>query len=151
MSELKNEAEAFRLALIGGVIPVATVIAWADAQIEAAVSPGIELIDLSLSGPHGVGGVVSALERLPGVTDTAAVSRRVLAWMDDALRRDPIRLPDVVRTLERMAIDDVVPDDRARSEMYGFDDQLSLADQRIYGTPELVLAEVQTFLRRYRT
>src|SRR5262245_21168144 len=145
----KTEAEALKLAVSAGVVPISEAIAWADAQISATVVPPIALIDVSLSAPAGIGGVVAALGRIPGEVNPTAISLRAFTFMGTALERDPGLLRNVVVALERMAIENIAPTDTARNDMFGFDDQLTLAEQQIFGTPESVLADVKTFLWAY--
>ncbi len=48
MTNLPEEANTYRVALLIGVADVDTVVAWADRQIEAAAIPANPLIDVSL-------------------------------------------------------------------------------------------------------
>lgn len=64
--KIKEEAEAFRLALIEARATVAEVVAWADKIIQENPDTPFEILDISSSGQSSVPDMVSKLSQVPG-------------------------------------------------------------------------------------
>jgi hypothetical protein len=78
MARIKDEAEAFAIALESEATDVGTVVAWADKQIEKLEQPDWSLCEVALSGKKSSTDVIHLLQKIPGTPDQRGVMRGVL-------------------------------------------------------------------------
>ncbi len=144
----KNRVEAYAIALSHGFVDLQKAVSWADSVITQEESPDPALIDASLS-VENMNDMLSALHRVSGVTDPMRIARLLFADMLQAVRSDPRHAKRIARVLYSMALEGIVPDDTAESEMLYFDDAFALAISQDYGTEAEVKKELGEFLSRY--
>ncbi|HLJ55392.1 MAG TPA: hypothetical protein VKT77_10160 [Chthonomonadaceae bacterium] len=149
MDDIKEKAESFRRGLHLGLHAVADVIPWLDAVIDEEPEPDIAIIEAALSGSRGPLAVADRLAEVPGTFDRRAVTARLIGAMVGLLRRDPSKIKAIARWLFQLALDGDAPDDEAENFMWGFEDDLLLAMDGVYGDVNDLRTELQEFLSRY--
>jgi hypothetical protein len=91
MSQLKDEAEAFAIALESTAADVNEVVAWADNRIAFLDHPDWTLFEVALAGKKSPSEVAVLLHRIPGTLDTQSVMRTLLQLMKEKLVSNPSR------------------------------------------------------------
>jgi hypothetical protein len=86
MTDLSQEANTYRVALLIGAIDVDSVIAWADRQIEASTIPENELIDISLGRSSPLASIVARLGELTENTKDPRTIKNAFAIVADQVR-----------------------------------------------------------------
>ena len=138
-------AEAYRLALVDDLVSPQAVDGWLDGLIAAVDSPSPELIDASVAANESVPALVAALAALaPGFEPELSV-RGYFRLASDRIADDASSIRTVTRTLEQLALDHRAPSG-CEAAMLRFDDAMSLARGRVYGTEDEVLLELRAFL-----
>ena len=138
-------AEAYRLALVDGVVGPETIDTWLDSLIAAADVPSPELIDASLAACCSVASLVTALEPLALGYDTEFAIKGYFRLAAIWLERDTTPVRTVTRSLEQLALAGQAPDGCAH-EMLRLDDAMSLARGGVRGSEGAVREELMTFL-----
>lgn len=143
MSQLKDEAEAFAIALESTAADVNEVVAWADNQIAFLDHPDWTLCEIALAGKKSPSEVADLLHRIPGTSDLQSVMRTLLHLMKEKLVSNPSRADQIAKKLFLMAAYDGVIDDPALKNicLWGWD-ALDLADQGVQETRDQVISEL---------
>lgn len=144
---MKERAEAYRAALLLGIIQIKDVTAWCDSIIIEEELPDIAIIEASISGSKGVNAVADALSGVKGESDKRVVTKRIFGCMYDFVSQDRKQAPKVARQLYHMAIDNDVPNDEAEPEMWYFWDAIDLAVDGMHGDEEKLIDEMLQFLK----
>jgi hypothetical protein len=134
MGTQKNEAERLRIAVEGGWVPIADVVAWADRQIEEAPQPHPSLVDLALAHNRTREEVASLLDAVPGSVDRVEVMRSCLSDLRGVVGRTPWLAADVASWIESSAHRGELSEADFGSEPLALADVFALAQQGIYGT-----------------
>ncbi len=96
MTDLSQDANTYRVALIVGVADVDSVIAWADRQIEASTIPAIPLIDISLGRTSPLSSLVAHLAKLTDNTKDARSIKNAFVMVADRIREQSIDLETAI-------------------------------------------------------
>lgn len=86
MTNLSQEANTLRVALIVGVVDVDSVIAWADRQIEVSTIPANPLIDISLGRSYPKSTLIARLAELTDHKKDARSIKNAFAMVADGVR-----------------------------------------------------------------
>jgi hypothetical protein len=150
MPTLNEDAAFLRLALVHGVVSVAEVVAWADAEIAALERPHPVLIEISTSGRRTPGEVAAELDPLASGCDDVKQMDRLFAAMYHTLSHDFEASRRIASTLYSFALSGMMPSgDASEGAMLYFDDALDLAFDGVYGTVDGVVHEMLRFLAPY--
>ncbi len=143
---LKEEAYALAVAVEAGLASVDVAISWADRLI--AVAPRIPGVLLAVSMPQNghPQDVVRPLKELAAGVEPGRAVRRVIALMRERFITDPEAYPKLTADLERLALQGIVPNEQAASQMARLDDARLLAEAGTYGSPADILHEFSVFL-----
>lgn len=145
----KETAEFFRYGLIHGLHSVDSAMDWIDTVLIAETTPDITLIEASLCGSRGPLAVADWLSQVPGEFDRRVVARRLFGAMEMLLHQNPAKSQIVAHWLYLMAQDEYIPADEAESQMWSFDEDLSLAADGIHGCMEELNKDLDRFLAGY--
>ena len=149
MTEYRKRAEAYRLALMAGLVEPSEIIAWAR---EAA--SGDKKGDPALKQIAG-GDLLSAadlgdlLGKVKGTVDTQALLRDLFGAMHRALQADPAKAAHITQVLERLAHAGIAPDSAAEVRMWAYEELRRLAEGGPAGTMEKLHEELEQFLKTY--
>jgi hypothetical protein len=126
LSDLRTTAEALAIAVEEVLIPVADVVAWADARIAESDVPHIALCDLAMARNAYPVDIANYLRSLPGEVDYTAAAREVVKIALAQLRSgvDPSTIGDVLSVLDEH---ELLPDGDFRDEAWTFGDGIDLA------------------------
>lgn len=150
MPTLNEDAAFLCLALGHGLVSVAEVVAWADAEIAARERPHPALIEVSTSGRRSPGEVAAALYPLASECDEVKQLDRLFAAMYHTLSHDVEASRRIASALYTLALSGTMPsgDNPERAMLY-FEDALDLAFDRVHGTVDVVVHEMLRFLAPY--
>ena len=140
---LKQEAAVYRYALISGIVEIAEVTAWADAWIWRLDEYPDALIDVSLSASRP-DQLLMALGDLAEPSDSLSIFATLCRMMAHFLEKHPEKFKTVTQLLERLALDDTLPEE-CSSEAFRFDDARCLAEDGVLDL-KVVHDEVMAFL-----
>jgi len=101
MTNLPEEANTYRVALLIGVADVDTVVAWADRQIQAEAIPANPLIDVSLGRSSPLSVLVEHLAALTGNTKDVRSIKNAFAMVADRVRNNSIKVETAVTNCYR--------------------------------------------------
>lgn len=149
MLTLKETAELYRLALLGGWISSEEVAAWTDHVIEGVAKPDASILEASVRARRPRAEMAEALGQVSGEFDGRAVHRALLGLMHRAVSQDRTLAARTAAALYLIASDDEAPDEHASSLMWSFDDDLEMAHEGVYGDPEQTIDEMIHFLSDY--
>jgi hypothetical protein len=146
----KETAEAYRLAVIHGVVPPRRAVEWADGVLarDAVVDPS--MLDLASAWSRGAGDVVSALNAVPGDADPSIVLRLFLLLVDERLTADPGHAEATAKLLFDLVIYGDGAGQELQDDIYYVDDCFEQA--RLGGACTLLeaCAEVSRVVRAHR-
>lgn len=148
ITNLKEDAEAFRLGLLAGTVTVPEVVSWADDAIAAAETPDATIIEIALAGRRSPADVVALLREVPGDADHARTVRRVFRGMLDALKGDPHRGAEIARGLYQLALNGELPEREFGWRAYDLEEAFHLAQTGIYRIQD-ALADLQRYLEEH--
>lgn len=140
----KDIADFFRLGLLGGVVSLREVIAWADSLISASESPEEAALDLSISEWQGRLAAIDALGAFSGESDDTLPTHLLLARCNELVRSGQSDEFTVLSALRGLPLyDDIY------NRVDTLDDAKYLAEHQHYGTLHDVRADVREFLRQF--
>ncbi|MEF2280110.1 hypothetical protein V3W47_17600 [Deinococcus sp. YIM 134068] len=137
----------YRQALLSALITSSEVVAWADRQIPRLDVLPDALVDVSLSGGD-TNKLSIALGELGARKLSETAFRLYAMHLLSLLRDDPASLSSVTGALYRLAWTKEAPENIG-DKICGFDDELHLARELIYGSLEEVEADVRKFLQSW--
>ena len=149
-SNMKEQAEFYRVGLLLGLFKISDVIAWCDSVIMAEAAPDLAIIEASMSGGKGVDAVVSALSEMKGEFDSRSVKKRIFRSMHDLVNQDREQALRIARLLYGMAFDDFAWNEEIEQEMRSFDNAFDDVAYRNY-TEEKITDEMLQFLKKQST
>jgi hypothetical protein len=141
-------AMAYARSLEYGFATPADIMPWLDSLILATEQPSDTLIDAALAG-NDRKQMFSLLQVLGAGADPTEVARYRVVDMKTALERGDATEASIALALYRMATFEHVPHPAAVGAMFWFNDALDLAERRIQGEVEEVVAELWAFLEKY--
>lgn len=86
MTNLSQDANTYRVALLVGATDIDSVIAWADRQIEASTIPAIPLIEISLGRSSPLATIVARLGDLTENTKDPRSIKNAFSMVADQIR-----------------------------------------------------------------
>jgi hypothetical protein len=144
----KDIAEFFRLGLVAGICEPSSIARWADSIVAAEPSPHIAFIELCVAGSQPASSVQTLLGAVPGQTTRdlpfrmlLGHSSRLLAAHNFTAEQLLLRLYDLAR-LESLH-------EGIYGDLSGFEDELSLARDGVFGTVADVAQHFTRFLADY--
>lgn len=138
MTNLSQEANTYRVALIVGVADVDTVIAWADRQIEASTIPANPLIDISLGRSLPLSSLVAHLAELTEHTKDERSIKNAFALVAEGVRNNSIDVETAVMNCYRFLKSEGLLYDDDFDIFINLEDDLSLIRDGIFGQDRLL-------------
>lgn len=145
MSNLPLQAAEFHLSYRLGVVDQKTIVDWATESLGNFLSPPEVLVEVTFMKESHPADLLGALKKLSGEVEPIAVFPNVMARAHKVLLEKPVLLNHFTRTLYQIASehDFNLPEEYA--PIYGFDDELALAENGTYGRVEEIYQEVVEF------
>lgn len=137
MTNLSQEANTYRVALIVGATNVDSVIAWADRQIEASTIPPNPLIDVSLGRSSPLISIVARLAELTENTTDPRSIKNAFAMVADRVRNKTIDVETAVMNCYRFLQSEGLLYDDDFDIFINLEDDLSLIRDGIFGQDRL--------------
>ena len=142
----KEMADYFKLGLRLGLLDQSPVIIWADALIHAQEKPDISIIELSLSGGRSLNDTIACLGNIKGEANTDTAIKLTLAHLWREVKTGRMSLDAASVILYRLkdlatAQSDVI------DKICTLDENLSLAEDGVYGSIEEALNEIRDYLK----
>ena len=119
---------------------------WAFSVIEALDAPPIEIIEIATANDRN--SAMDALQSAAHGADQAAAGRWLLEDIFGQLQAGDITAMDATRAAMRVAQTTSLPD-QVYYDFDGLDDELQLAGNGTYSTPEMVRADVLKVLKEH--
>jgi hypothetical protein len=139
----RTEAEALAACLELGWLSTSDAVRWADAQILKTDVPSNALCDIAMASRQNNLDVALMLRQLPGVIDSAYVTRRLLECAAERLRHQPEKARSIAFALYQMAMGDVLPPGPLRQNAWWFYDAIDLAESRtVEETPAQIIRQM---------
>jgi len=142
------EADYYLYGVEQGILRFEEAIAWADKIIESEDIPSGEIIEVALSRPRGRNGVMKSLKEVLGERNPQVSGAMLLSELSNKLDQG-----ESVRSVARKALNVAwatqLPEE-VRWEFDQIDDELSLAEQGIYGDVEQCKSELINSLSRHK-
>jgi len=131
-----------------GILGFDQAISWAEEVIEKEDQPSGEIIDLALSRPRGRNGVMEALKEVQGERNPQVAGAMLLF---DLSRK--LELGESIKSIASKSLSVAwatqLPEE-VRWEFDHIDDEISLAEQGIYGDLAQCKIELEKSLSKYR-
>jgi hypothetical protein len=137
MTDLSQEANTYRVALLIGATDVDSVIAWADRQIEASSIPENPLIDISLGRSSPLASIVARLAELTENTKDPRTIKNAFAIVADRVRNQLIDVETAVMNCYRFLQSEGMLYDDDFDIFINLEDDLSLIRDGIFGPDRL--------------
>ena len=137
MTDLSQEANTYRVALIVGAADVDTVITWADRQIEASTIPANPLIDLSLGRSSPLSALVAHLAELTDDMKDARSIKNAFAMVADRIRNKSIDIEAAIMNCYRFLQSEGLLYHDDFDIFINLEDDLSLIRDGIFGKDRL--------------
>ena len=129
----KTQAEAFRTALLLGLVATEVVVKWVDGIIDEDAKPDISMIDVAMAGSRSTWEVADLLSAVPGAANVESVRFLVLCAVRDYLRATPVSVRRMCELLVTIRTEGLAPSEKLRDRISIIEDRLDLAERRIHG------------------
>lgn len=141
------KADYFLYGIELGILSFDQAITWAEKVIELEDAPSGEVIDLALSRPRGRNGVIEALKEIQGERNPQFAGAMLLSDLATKLE-----LGESIKSIASKALSVAwatqLPE-AARQHFDHIDDEISLAEQGIYGDLAQCKVELINSLNKY--
>lgn len=137
MTNLSQDANTYRVALILGAADVNSVIAWADRQIEASTIPANPLIDISLGRSLPLSAFVAHLAELTDNTKDGRSIKKAFAMVAGQIRDSSIDVETAIMNCYRFLQSENLLYHDDFDIFINLEDDLSLIRDGIFGADRL--------------
>lgn len=145
---LMREACAyFRMGIRTGVLHHQAAKDWAHAVVAAMEQPPVEIIEIAVANGHDA--CLEALD-LAASAECGAAAGRLMGDIADRVRADGIGPAEALGLASRVADAAGLPVE-VHADLHALEDELALAIDGMYSSPEAVAQDIVTALSRYST
>lgn len=146
----KDLGEFYRLGSLSGLIPISTIVEWAEGIVASDDRPHIAYIELCLAGSKSPAEVQTLLIDVPGQPSGDLAIRMLLGHAARLVASPDFLFEAVLLRLYRIANAEAFPRPLVNS-LITLEDEYSLVRDGVIGTREELRQEFTDFLRPYES
>ena len=144
----KDIAEFFRLGLVARICEPSSIARWADSIVAAEPSSHIAFIELCLAGSQPASSVQTLLDAVPGQATPDLPFQMLLGHSSRLLTANIFTAEQLLRRLYGLVRLEA-PEEDIYWKLSGFEDELSLARDGVFGTVADAAQHIADFLTDY--